>query len=385
LLKGFLEQGHRVHLLIRQPADEIRETLNYPNLEIVSCNNNFPGSKIKGIPGKIYRGLYYRWLRRSVKGPAGIFLLQGAHHIKRILTENKVDAVIFEHLESMMASKYIRSISPKVYQVLDAHNVDHVLYALENVHKKLAGYKALYKRTRWYESHFKQFVDAVLTCSEKDLKVLKQLNNGISGFVVPNGTDTNLKKPDFTQGKYLNKNILFCGDLNTVANSDGLRWFFDAIWPEVKSQIAEVTLTVVGGGENKSDFDDIKSDSQIYFKGRVDNLEWEYNNASVAVAPLRVGSGTRLKILEAMSFGNPVVSTVLGAEGLDITAGEHILIADEPIAFAKSIIQLVTSNELFNKIRIQAQLKVVEKYDWTKVSKMATGIIQNRIYEISSR
>ncbi len=111
------------------------------------------------------------------------------------------------------------------------------------------------------------------------------------------------------------------------------------------------------------------------FEGIVPNVQPFYHRASVCIAPLLTGSGTRLKILEAMSFGNPVVSTIIGAEGIGYEKGKHLQVADMPELFASAITSLLQNNYRFNSQRVDARKLVEENYDWKVIGeKMNTSI-----------
>ncbi|NJM15827.1 MAG: glycosyltransferase [Bacteroidales bacterium] len=239
-------------------------------------------------------------------------------------------------------------------------------------------FSTLYKQTLWYESHLSCFVNTVLTCSEKDASIFQDINrNKINTIVVPNGTDTSLK--EFIARLTRNETLIFCGDLNTVANHNGLLWFCARVWPLLKQARAGIKLIVTGGGENNPHFDKFKQDPNIEFKGRVADLKDYYLQARIAIVPLHVGSGTRLKILEAMSYGIPVVSTSLGAEGIECENKTHILIADNATDFSTAIINIFNNNEELESMRKRARKLVEEKYEVAVVKNQQKDLISDII------
>jgi glycosyltransferase involved in cell wall biosynthesis len=111
----------------------------------------------------------------------------------------------------------------------------------------------------------------------------------------------------------------------------------------------------------------VHDDPAVEIAGRVDDVAAYYHSSSVCIAPLLSGSGTRLKILEAMSFGNPVVSTSIGAEGIEAENGHHILLGDKPEEFAAQLHKLLPDKTIYNNIREAAATFVKENYDWPKL------------------
>jgi glycosyltransferase involved in cell wall biosynthesis len=126
-------------------------------------------------------------------------------------------------------------------------------------------------------------------------------------------------------------------------------------------------LTVIGKGANRETFKFLIDDVHVDFIGEVESLTDYYNASAVSVVPLHHGSGTRLKILESMSFGVPVVSTSIGAEGINCDKEVHLLIADSPEDFADKIISLFENEKLFENLRYKANQLVKYSYDWSKI------------------
>ena len=132
----------------------------------------------------------------------------------------------------------------------------------------------------------------------------------------------------------------------------------------MQEKIPGIQLTIIGKMNNNDPYTAIRNDATINFIGPVDDVAQYYAESSVAIVPLLQGSGTRLKIMEAMSFGNPVVSTSIGAEGLNVTNRKNILIADSPGEFADAIVQLTCNKALFEYIRLNANELAGKEYDW---------------------
>jgi len=152
-----------------------------------------------------------------------------------------------------------------------------------------------------------------------------------------------------------------------VPNSDGMLYFLDEIFPLIKKKVPGVTITIVGNRPPRELLR--RASDDVIVTGYVDDVRPFVERAAVYVAPLRIGSGTRLKILEALSMKKPVVTTSIGCEGLDVVDGESALVADEPEAFACRVIELLHSDRLRRKLMRTGSELVREKYDWRIVHK----------------
>ena len=178
--------------------------------------------------------------------------------------------------------------------------------------------------------------------------------------MVPNGT---------TQKKVIQKDfsepsLIFCGSLDYAPNKNGLLWFYEMIWPKLKMTVKGITLTVIGRNGHDNAYAPLKIDPQINFIGEVKDVTPYYQKNNIAIVPLLEGSGTRLKILEAMSFGLPVVSTSIGAEGIDYIENKHIIIANKAISFTQKTIMLIGNEALLKEISRESRELIIQIYNW---------------------
>ena len=193
--------------------------------------------------------------------------------------------------------------------------------------------------------------------------------------MVPNGTT----QKKFVQKDFSEPSLIFCGSLDYAPNKNGLLWFYETIWPKLKTTIKGITLTVIGRNGHDNAYAPLKIDPQINFIGEVKDVAPYYQKNNIAIVPLLKGSGTRLKILEAMSFGLPVISTSIGAEGIDYIENEHIIIANDPIAFQQAIIDTVNKPAILKNLASESLLLINEKYNWQNiVRKMTENLISNK-------
>jgi len=272
--------------------------------------------------------------------------------------------------------------------VLDAHNVDHRLMAQElgwNGTREVTRQKRkLVERTEWEERHLSRSVDAVWCCSEDDCRALAD-PSGIPGHVIPNGVDGSFFRFDDHSSKAGAPCLIFSGAMQTEANMDAVRWLTREIWPRLRQQRSDLRLLLVGRGMPADLAAAAVAVPGIEVVGEVPDVRPFFRQASVALVPLRIGSGTRLKIMEAMAQGNPVVSTRKGAEGLDITDGENILLADEPDLFVQSSLRLLADAALFHRLRHAARAFVEQRYDWDVVGNMANRALEELLEKTGAK
>ncbi|NIV39176.1 MAG: glycosyltransferase [Anaerolineae bacterium] len=177
--------------------------------------------------------------------------------------------------------------------------------------------------------------------------------------------------------------LVYNGALTYSANHDAMRYFLADIYPLIKQQIPEASLTITGSLSGV-DLSGLALDESVHLSGYVPDVRVPVAGASVCVVPLRQGSGTRLKILEAMALGTPVVATTKGAEGLDVTPDRDILIADEPAGFAAQVLRLLRSQSLRNQLARDARLLVEQQYDWSQIGERF-ALLAEEVAEVQRR
>jgi glycosyltransferase involved in cell wall biosynthesis len=181
---------------------------------------------------------------------------------------------------------------------------------------------------------------------------------------VPTGVDIEYFKPD---GRAPEQGlILFLGSMDWMPNIDAVQYFVGSIFPIIKEKYPSAKLAIVGRNPIKSVKELSDDDKSIVVTGTVDDVRPYLRKASVMVVPLRAGGGIRIKIFEAMASGVPVVSTSVGAEGLDVENNKNILIGDSPEDFADKTLRIL-NNEL-PEISSNARRLVEENFSWEKVT-----------------
>ena len=246
--------------------------------------------------------------------------------------------------------------------IVDVDDMDTIIlerefHDMEMSYRKLTAYWDLVCLKHYYRKL--RPVRACFVAGEKDKDHLIRNRVNTDVFVVPNTYEVN--------GRILNSTsnspeILFCGTLSYPPNHDALFYFCNQIFPTIRETIPEVNLTVIGKNATQ-EINHLGDQAGITVAGYVPCVDPYYEKTSIVVVPLLNGAGTRIKILEAMAFQRPVVSTSIGAEGLEVTNGKDIFIADKPMEFAQKCIELLRNPDERRRVIWNAYQLMKEKYD----------------------
>lgn len=191
--------------------------------------------------------------------------------------------------------------------------------------------------------------------------------------LIPNGVDLGwysgvepVPQPD---------TLIFNGALTYFANYQAMAYFLERIYPLIRAECPQVRLLITGRTEGVP-LAGLRADESVTFTGYVPDIRPLVAGSSVCIVPLLEGGGTRLKILEAMALGTPVVATSKGAEGLEVVPGEHILIADDPAEFARHTLALLRDAGLRARLAAQARACVQARYDWEPIGRQFTALVE---------
>lgn len=328
------------------------------------------------LPSKWEKAFRSRWYQRELNRPADGSLIKYYPILTQLLKKQKFGGIILENIATLNAVKIIRRFDQKVNIIYNAHNVDSNIAKAAFERKEISS-------TQWQgyrdcESHLYKKVNAIFTCSPDDKDIFEKMNEEkLRVEVVPNGVNIPVKKYDDGVNEQIPQFLIFCGSLWSIPNAEGLVWFCKKIWPLVLKEFPDLKLIVVGSGELPEKYSAAYATSSTEFVGAVDDVKPWYNKAAVAVVPLLTGSGTRLKVLEAMGLGVPVVSTSIGAEGIACSNSEDIVIADLQYEFAEKVIRLLNDKEQRLTLQENAARLVEKNYDWNIIGKIISNFLNN--------
>jgi sugar transferase (PEP-CTERM/EpsH1 system associated) len=236
-----------------------------------------------------------------------------------------------------------------------------------------------WRRLRRYEAQVCRRADRVLAVSEADAAALRKLVPGLGVVVVPNGVDTLAYRPEASNAapQVSERALVFTGTMDFRPNVDAVLWFARKVLPGVQAEVPEAHFFVVGQRPHRW-LDGLRSDPAVTLTGWVEDARPYIAQAAVYVAPLRIGGGTRLKLLEAMATGKPVVATRLGAEGYSVTHGRELLLADTPADFAAAVVALLRAPERRAELGRVARAFVEQHYDWRTIVPRVEAAYQMR-------
>ena len=289
--------------------------------------------------------------------------------IGRMAQDASYDVVQVEH--SFMA-RY--AFPPEAVMVLDEHNVEYEI-PLRSVTVDGSLPRKLYDRLEYLkvraeEERAWRRVDACAVTSSRDAVTIRRAFPHALVDVVPNGVDTRYFSPGDRPSEPAT--LLFFGTIASYPNVDALLFFVREVLPLIRRAHPAVRLVIVGPAPPP----EIRrlSGPDVVVTDAVPDLRPYLERATAVIAPLRVGGGTRLKILEAMAMGRPVVSTSLGAEGLEVTDGKELLLADTPRDFALQVGRILAEPDLARELGAAGRRLVERSYDWTASARKLEGL-----------
>ena len=314
---------------------------------------------------------FIRTLVRSVFSfsPFSVFAFKSKcfqGHVKTILQENVFDLI---HVDTIALAQYVPE-NYSVPKVVTHHNVEsEVLFRRAKTTRNIfhKGYlnRDAKKLLNYEKEHLKIFA-CNFACSETDKEKLQSIDNSIRVEVIPNGTDTSYFVPNPNRER--NNVIAHIGGL-VSANLDAVMFFLTEIWPIIKREKSDIHLNLVGRNPPGMIMDIARTDKNITITGFVEDVRPYMEEASLIIVPLRFGGGTKLKVLDSLAMQKAVVSTSVGIEGIDVSPGKNILVADSPKKFADSVIYLLNNPNIRKDIGKMGRKLIEEKYDWTRIGK----------------
>lgn len=337
------------------------------------------------VPSRQDQGLAKRLLQlRSLVSPSSFerqhFAAPGLQEaLDGLLRRRRFDAVSVEF--PFLAHCRLRQApagAPPPRIVVDEHNVEHDLArqshaasrgALRRLHHAVNWRKILREELEAWRT-----ADGVAFTSADDDARARALLPGIRSAVVPNAVDVEQFAPRQGDPAPDGQTLLFFGTMRYFPNLDGIRWFLAEIWPRLERSHPRARLKVVGP---HPDPEVLKHRGpRVEIAGLVDDLRPHLAEAAAVIVPLRVGGGTRFKILEAMAMGKPVVSTTLGAEGIAAVPGRDLLLADSPEGFAAAAGRLLDDAALGARMGTAARSLVEGAYSWRAAAAGFEGFVR---------
>ncbi len=293
--------------------------------------------------------------------------------VARRLNDGSVDVAVCDFLSASLNFPE----SPLAPVVLFQHNVETLLWQRMARTEKAPLRKLSYRVEAWkmsaYETRMLRRFRHVIAVSDHDRDAMLTLSSGCLIKVVPTGVDTE----QYQVAPSVSGNpprIVFTGSMDWEPNIDAVEYFCREIWPAVVAAFPDARFQIVG--RNPHPRVRRLASAEVEVTGTVASVTDYLRSATVVIVPLRIGGGTRLKIFEAMAMAKAMVSTSIGAEGLDVTSGRDLLIADEAQAFAACILQLLRNPELRRRYE-QAAAALAARYDWSQIARSFAEVLRD--------
>lgn len=265
-------------------------------------------------------------------------------------------------------------------RIIDTHNIDSLV--LRRYSESLRGLRSWYARRTAsrldaHEATVFGEADMVLVCSDTERELIHRAVPGARVEVVPNGVDSSNEFLP-AEGATDPDLITFFGRLDYYPNADAVNWFVNDVFPLVLDAEPATRLLIIGPGAGGTLKLLEKTHPNVRFAGVVDDLRGTVGRSALVAVPLRMGGGTRLKILEALSLARAVVSTSIGAEGLELTPGHDIALADDARRFAEEVVRLIRDPASAQELGRRGRETVKRLYDWSiieeRTAQLASGL-----------
>lgn len=378
LLKALAQEGHDVSLVAFTTAPLQADTV--AALETV-CSA-FEVTQEPAANGSLLKTCRGRLLAAFTSMPYGAWRLRSAamrDAIARRLADHSTDLIICDDI-------YVaQNVPPSNVPILiNKHDITHVIvhrYLERQKNPLIRAYGQIeYSKLKRWELDVCRRSAGVLACSEVDRRLLLDECPGLRVAVAPNIVDT----ASYTLGDAGDSStLIYVGAMDWLPNQDAVEHFICDIMPAVRRGHPGVRLVVAGRNPSAAFRRKFRDLPDVVFTGKVDDIRGEIAQASVSIVPLRIGSGTRLKILEAAAMGKAIVSTHLGAEGLDFSPDREIVLADQPDAFARAVIDLLNEPVRRETMGRAARARVVAQYS-LPVLQRAVRIALANLVELSA-
>jgi polysaccharide biosynthesis protein PslH len=359
LTSGFALLGHQVtvlamntekhHIDVSEIPESVQDWASFRLVDVPAGTSFFAALVNLLFSGKPYNAV--RFISKSF-----------SKELKKVLEEKQFDVVQLEGLYVCPYIPLIRKYSDAKI-VYRAHNIEHEIWersaAISKGLRKIY-LKILAHRIKKFEKNFLDDYDLLVPITERDGHILTQMGNSRPMYISPTGIDTKVLIP---HSKNLeNPSLFHIGSLEWAPNQEGLIWFIEKCWPEIHKKFPQLKFYIAG--RNAPDWLVRRFNGpNISYKGEIPDAYQFMNSKSIMVVPLFSGSGMRIKIIEGMALGKPIVSTPIGNEGISTSSGKNILIAENEHQFISAIGRLITDADLSERLSRNAIEYIHEKFD----------------------
>jgi polysaccharide biosynthesis protein PslH len=358
--ESFAELGHKVTVLAMNTSKHNTDVLSIPSKYSSQIRFKFVSVDTRIRPLKLIWNFFFSVIPYNAER----FIQKSFNdELKILLNDEEFDLIQIEGLYLLPYIPLIRkhSVTKIAYR---AHNIENEIWEriardTKNPFKKYY-LSSLAGRIKKFEKNLLNKYDLLIPITERDFEILKQMGNYKPGTVCPAG----IPATNFKNSTSVNKpkSLFYIGALDWIPNQEAICWFLDHVWERVKEKVPGISLHIAG--RNSPQWLQKKCiGNNIVFHGEIDDAHDFFDSYQIMIVPLFAGSGMRLKIVEAMARSKVVITTPVGAEGLETENGKHLLIVSTPEDFVRQIIFLLENKDYFVKIEKEAFTLANEKYN----------------------
>ncbi len=364
-----LKKRHTIHYAgLNYPVHpEALERAHEYCMRAYPIEHKVPAKFSLGFAAELVRGLHSDW-------PVGIRRYRSEaleRQVRELIRGEGFDCVVCDFLN---ASQNIPDLGAAV---LFQHNVEAVIWRRQAERARNPVVKAYFRmqarKMYDYERDACRRARSVIAVSEADAAQMWKEYGVERVSAVPTGVDIEYFSPQPADPA---ADLVFVGSMDWLPNVDGVTWFVREILPLIRKRRPDCTLAIVGRRPGRQIQDLAENDAGIRVTGTVADVRPFLWGARCSIVPLRIGGGTRLKIYESMAAGIPVISTAIGAEGLDVCPDQDIVIADQPGVFAERCIQLLGDRDEREQLAARGRELVRAKYSWEAVGRQFEELLQ---------
>jgi len=379
-----LSEKHEITLLTYSDSDTDIENAVFLKefcKDVIMVPRNYKKSKIN-IMLRVGKNCFEKY-------PYSVAIAQTNLMVREIQKLLNVESFDLVHADTLhISSNLINLQTPP--RILTQHNIENVI--LKRVFEVQTNVVSrVFWRSQWnrlykFEQKASRLFNRIITVSDNDKLNQEKLSPGIPVDVVPNGVDIDYFERD-NKLDIVPEGLVFTGALDWHPNDDGLIYFLSEIFPIILAEKPNLRFTIVGKQPSAGLKSLCAKFKNVILTGRVPDVRPFIHESEIYVVPLRVGGGTRLKIMEALAAEIPIVSTSVGCEGIDVENNKDILVADKPEDFAAQVLRLINNPDQKNKLTIEGKKTVTSKYDWGIIAKRMDDSWRNCVanpYDFSS-
>jgi glycosyltransferase involved in cell wall biosynthesis len=291
--------------------------------------------------------------------------------VAELLAKHKFDVIAINHF-SMLYYTLELGIPQVLLEIMPASKIYQTYVHLERNLLIKMRFMLQYYALKKFEKKWNR-VDISIAVSESQKESVSSYLPDINIDVIPHGIDTDyFRAVDVEQGS---PTLIISGGMDRLLSVRGVLWFYNDVYPLIKKKIPKVKLYIVGKSPAKEILQ-LSADESVLVTGYVKDLRPYFSHAWVVVAPLSDNFGVKVRVLQAMAVGKPVVSTSMVTSGIDVSAGENIILADDPRDFAERVIELLTNEELRNRIGANARKLMEEEYSWERLTDELNKVLE---------